>query len=412
MAVRTLLVLALIMVSVCRSHDKCLDSSDCEDHSCKSNSDCSALGRVCCDNKCSDGQKCVGQSCIVDSDCFQNQHCCEHKCSGDAICGIKNFTLVIALVVFGLAAFIIMILIVIIIIVKILCNSPRHAISACITTLQQQFYGAIGQPNAWALRHPICHFRTRLQSETGKELASIDLHARIAINICKTHYERDRSTMGLRILLLYTLFSVNYFCTSAMFCGCDYDQVCCNGLCLYGSNCLGNYCYSDSDCSFGEVCCGSSCSDSCSDNVGVIIGAVFSIIFGIFLFCVIVICCRRRQTVRTVQRPILGQRVIARTTTTTTTRNYRRVPNYPHQGPYQGQQPYGYQQGYVRPPPQYPGYGATNPIAGAYQSGSNAPPPMSVAQPPPYEEVPAVVAMGNGCTDQKNNYPQASAPSM
>jgi hypothetical protein len=100
--------------------------------------------------------------------------------------------------------------------------------------------------------------------------------------------------------------------------------------------------------------------------------------------------------------------------TTRTTRNYAQVPNYPQQGAYQGQQPYGYQQGYAQPPPQY-GYGATNPTLAAYQpSGttSSAPAGPPAYAPPPYEPVAGGMTTGQGNSDKKKTGAVPTAPTL
>lgn len=122
MAIAALLILAKIMTSV--AHCKTSGSSnpgptvDSGQVSCLRNSDCS-LGEACRDGICT-------KSCIFDSDCFPSQYCCEDKCS-DVVCGSMkiNLALLIALVVFGFATFMIMILIAIMILIKVLCTTEQ-----------------------------------------------------------------------------------------------------------------------------------------------------------------------------------------------------------------------------------------------------------------------------------------------
>lgn len=146
MAIITFLVLASTMINVahCKHCTNCSSSNDCNSgqmccsgkclvpsdrkrHSCLNKSDCCS-GEVCRNGKCSDangqGYANVEQSCVIDSDCFPNQHCYEDKCSDGLRENIKvDFALLIALVVFGFAAFVIMIITAIMILIKILCST-------------------------------------------------------------------------------------------------------------------------------------------------------------------------------------------------------------------------------------------------------------------------------------------------
>ena len=188
---------------------------------------------------------------------------------------------------------------------------------------------------------------------------------------------------------------------------CSINYVCCNNECVFGSDCLGQACSSDSDCAVVESCCssycrsdcagyscsmdsdcgsfGSCCDGTCSsgyddcysddddDNTTVVVlGSIFGTIF---FSCMISMCayaCRRRRIVRP-GRVIVGQRVTTTTITTT-----RRVPQA--NPPYPRQMPPSYQQGYpYHPPPQYEPHqaAAPPPYYPGTTRGSEQPPPYS-----------------------------------
>ena len=205
----------------------------------------------------------------------------------------------------------------------------------------------------------------------------------------------------LFVLMTHSFAAVsNAWCTGDSDCGSDQGKVCCNNECVYGSDCVGQSCTFNSDCSSGESCCSSICkygddcvgyscsfdsdckryhhccygycSDSdCTDPTAVILGSIFGSLVVIFLISMcIFFACRRRRTAH-YGTVIVGQRVTA--TTTTTRSATQSNPLYP------GQVPPSYQQGYpYYPPPQYE------------QHQTNVPPPYNAGnataseQPPPY----------------------------
>ncbi|KAL9971882.1 hypothetical protein ACROYT_G018103 [Oculina patagonica] len=76
-----------------------------------------------------------------------------------------------------------------------------------------------------------------------------------------THEASDVLTVKKVIITLLALFALSLVVAGDNLCDeChEDDQVCCNGDCFYGSNCLGLSCSSDSNCSLGESCCSNAC---------------------------------------------------------------------------------------------------------------------------------------------------------
>ena len=152
---------------------------------------------------------------------------------------------------------------------------------------------------------------------------------------------------------------------------CNYDHSCCNGRCVYDSNCMGYSCSDDSDCRSWETCCDGICYDDCPADYVAIVGIVIgSLIFICLLSLCCFVCYRRRQ--RYGGGLIVGRRVTA---TTVTTRCVTQS-NTPYQ--YQGQVPPPYQQSYpYNPPPQYVQYPPYN----AGSATSSEPPPPYITAP-------------------------------
>ena len=153
---------------------------------------------------------------------------------------------------------------------------------------------------------------------------------------------------------------------------CSYDDSCCAGQCVDGTDCIGNSCSDDNDCRSYEICCDGICSDNSCYTLDY--GAVGGIVAGATIFiCLFSLCCyfacyrpggyRGRVIVQT------------RATTATVTTTCVTQSNTPYQ--YQGQVPPPHQQSYpYNPPPQYVQYSPYN--AGSARS-SEPPPPYSIA---------------------------------
>ena len=202
------------------------------------------------------------------------------------------------------------------------------------------------------------------------------------------------------VLITFSLVSVS---DGSSWCNpyCGLNEVCCNNVCVVGSDCRNRYCTSDDDCSVGQSCCKNKCRNSfdcgglpCSTDsdcgfmdtccrgtcqtdcfvpVGIIVGSVFGGIVFIWVVSMVIWCvCRRRNT-----RP---GRVITRTAANRTVTTTTGLPQANRQYPV-GQVPQPYQQGYPNyPPPQF------DQLQTAAPPPYNAEPTRASGHPPSYTE--------------------------
>ena len=169
-----------------------------------------------------------------------------------------------------------------------------------------------------------------------------------------------------------------HYCSSDS--GCSDLESCCNNKCSSGSDCLGASCSTNSDCGNFETCCHGTCQysyDDCYDTIGVIIGVVSgSLVFISLVSLCIFLACRRQ---RSLQGRVIVQGQGTTATTVTTTGATQGNP------PHQGQIPPYYQQGYpYYPPLQYEQPQQTMNVPQPYNPGTMA----ASGQPPPYSAEP------------------------